>query len=115
MKVTGKVVKGKGEGKGLGFPTANLKATQKFDLADGVYLAEVDRQGKKYQSIVIKGVTNDLEVWLKDCDEDLYDQELSVKVGEKISELQSFTNKVDLIKKIKEDIRKAEEFFKKRG
>ena len=111
MKVVGKVVKGKGEGKGLGFPTANLKVTDKFKLEDGVYMAEVKYNGKVCKSITVKGVTQDLEVWLKDCQEDLYGKTLEVNVGKKISELHSSKTREELIKKIKEDIKKAKHIW----
>ena len=111
MKITGKVVKGKGEGKGLGFPTANLKATQKFELADGVYLAEAHHQGKACRAIAVKGVVDDLEVWLKDCEENLYDQELAVEIGKKISEIVTFNTKEELINKIQKDLKIAKQIW----
>ncbi|MBT3690219.1 hypothetical protein HOG11_02560, partial [bacterium] len=35
MKILGKVINGDGEGKGLGFPTANLKLENSLNLEDG--------------------------------------------------------------------------------
>ncbi len=50
--VTGKIVKGVGRGKELGFPTANLKvAKDKLMPAHGVYVGEIFVNSKKYRCI----------------------------------------------------------------
>ena len=111
MKISGIVEKGKGEGRKLGFPTANLKIQKSFLLADGIYVAETRYQGKTYHSLAVKGLVDDLEVWLDDFSGDLYGQELTVAIGQKISDLISTGNQGELIAKIQSDITKARKLW----
>lgn len=111
MKISGIVVKGKGEGRILSFPTANIKADEPINLANGVYLAETVYQGKNYQSLVIIGINADFEVWLKGFSGDLYGQKLATEIGQKISEITPVDNQDDLIKKIKADVERAEKIW----
>ncbi|MCX6786181.1 MAG: riboflavin kinase [Candidatus Komeilibacteria bacterium] len=111
MRIIGTVIRGKGEGRVLGFPTANLKINLPFILADGVYLAKIKVKDQKYRALAVKGMAQDLEVWLKDFSGDLYGQELAVEIGQKISELGTFTNQQELIAKIKADLKIAEKLW----
>ncbi len=53
FSVKGLVVKGEGRGKGLGFPTLNLKTDNQILLpADGVYTARVIKKGKYFPAVV---------------------------------------------------------------
>lgn len=104
-------MKGKGEGRKLGFPTANLKVQEKFALANGVYLAETDYQGQTHHSLVVKGLVEDLEIWLDDFKGDLYCQTLDVEVGQKISELIKTNSQEELIEKIQSDINQARKLW----
>lgn len=109
MRISGVVVKGEG----LGYKTANLKVKEPFDLADGVYLAKVFYQSQEHPAIAIMGIQPDLEVYLLDFDGDLYHQILEVEILEKMREIIRFDRKKDLLKQIKEDVRKARKFFNK--
>ena len=111
MKISGIVVKGKGEGALLGFPTANIKTDQPCSLADGVYLAETVYRGKQYRSLAVFGFFKDFEVWLRDFSGDLYGQRLTIEIGQQISQVTTIVGQEDLIKKIKDDIKKAEKLW----
>jgi len=111
MKITGIVVKGKGEGKYLGSPTANLKPNKALTLADGVYLAETVYKDKKYKSLAVIIAKRDLEVWFLDFNGNLYGQEIKVEIGKKISEIIKSDNRQGLIKKIESDIKKAKKIW----
>lgn len=120
MKIIGTVQQGKGEGKVLGFPTANLKAFKPFNLENGVYLAEAELssaeatiQGKKYHTLAVRGVAKDLEVFLLDFEGNLYNQILEVEILKKMREIIRFDNKKELVKQIEGDIRSAKEYFNK--
>jgi len=120
MKISGIVVKGKSEGRILGFPTANVKSEALVNLANGVYLAETVYQGKNYQSLAVIGVLKpedsfgaNLEVWLDGFAGDLYGQQLIVEVGQKISDLVKVNSQEELIKKIKADVEKAEKLWER--
>lgn len=112
MKVIGKVQKGRGKGKILGFPTANIKISEQFNLENGVYLAEVIFQDKKYKALAIRGVAKDLEVFILNFNKNLYSQKLTVAIGEKISEINQFKNQEQLIDKINSDILKAKKIWR---
>ncbi|MBU1131026.1 riboflavin kinase [Patescibacteria group bacterium] len=107
MKIRGKVIKGAG----LGYKTANLKVDQRFDLADGVYLAKVIYQNKEYSAMAIMGIRQDIEIYLLDFDGDLYNQTLEVEVLDKMRDLVKYEKKEDLLKKIQEDVERAKEYF----
>jgi GxxExxY protein len=101
MIVSGIVIKGKGKGGRLGFPTANIKLEK--NLASGVYSGKVYFQDKKYQAgIFIK--ENILEAYILDFSGDLYGAEIKVELGEMIREARKFNSDEELTKQIREDI-----------
>jgi len=110
MKITGVVIKGEG----LGYKTANLKADQPFQLADGVYLAVVLFQNKEYQALAVMGIRQDIEVYLLDFSGDLYSKLLEVEILGKLRDLIKCESREKLLRKIKEDIKEAREYFNKR-
>jgi len=105
---TARVVRGEGRGRGLGYPTANLDKTE-LDIPHGVYAVEVGVRGKKYSGLMhfgIKEVFNEgasLEVLIKDFSEDIYGQNIDVKVIRKIREVKKFDNSNLLVEQIKKD------------
>src|SRR3989338_11434889 len=115
MKISGLVIKGKGEGVTLGFPTANLKITSPLALENGVYAAVTTLQGKSYQSLAVRGMAGDLEVYLLGFVGDLYDQKLEVELGVKISDLIEAVSRDELVAKIEADIERAKAYFSQRG
>jgi riboflavin kinase / FMN adenylyltransferase len=110
-KLVGTVVSGKGEGRKIGYPTANLKVTDGSRPPVGVYACWVQLENnKKVPGILISGVflesTGDLgeEVYLLDFSDDLYDQKLSLEIVGKIREVVKVFNTTDLVKLIEHDI-----------
>lgn len=102
MKIKGRVVRGRGIGAKLGYPTANIKCSDCPD--SGVYFTLVDVGEKSYRAAAV--VKNDLiEVLLFNFSGDLYGQELEIKLLKKVSEIEKFDNERDLIEKIKKDIK----------
>lgn len=84
--ISGEVLKGKGLGKTLGFPTANIKLEpNKFQIKNGVYKTFVIIDGVKYPSITNYGtqptVDGDgvvVETYIHGYDGDLYGKTLTV-------------------------------------
>ncbi len=105
-----KVVYGKGRGKGLGFPTANLDATG-IDLSHGVYLAEVEVEEKLYRGLLHFGFKEtfqedpSLEIFIKGLSADIHGDELKIRVIKKIREVKKFDNPEELQKQIEADVR----------
>ena len=58
-KITGRVIKGDGYGRKLGFPTVNLETDTKEILKDGVYAGTAFLDGKKYRAGVVVGGPGD--------------------------------------------------------
>jgi riboflavin kinase/FMN adenylyltransferase len=106
----GKVIEGKGRGRELGFPTANLDA-EGIQLGHGVYLVEVEVLGKKYQSLLFFGPKKtfaepaSLEIFIKGLANNIYGETIAVRIIKKIRDVQKFDNQQDLRKQIERDAR----------
>lgn len=113
LLIKGKVVKGLGEGKKIGFPTINIQ-TDVLNLDFGVYATRV------YTSYgVFKGAAHfgprkilnvskpEFEVHLLDFSENLYDQEVSVEIIEKLRGTLDFKNFDEMIHHIAQDVQKV--------
>ncbi len=119
FSVIGRVVKGAGRGRELGFPTANLKLIKQLLPADGVYAGVVIYQGKRHPAISNIGVRPTfgehkrvLEVHLlEEQNLQLYSQHLELEFIEKIRDEIRFSSKEDLVQAIKIDIEKAKKIL----
>ena len=120
----GKVVKGKGIGKTLGFPTANLEIDgRKFLPGEGVYAAwtSINNSQSKLASVMNLGpqptinplLPSAVEVHLIDKEIDLYGFELSVEPVEKLRSQIQFKNIEQLSNQIKNDRANALTILKK--
>ena len=119
----GKVVKGKGIGKSLGWPTANLEIDgRKFLPGEGVYAAwtTVENSRIKIASVMNLGsqptinplLPSAVEVHLINKDVDLYGLNLSVEPVEKLRSQIQFKNMDELSNQIKKDRDNALRIFK---
>ena len=103
MIIKGKVKKGKGIGKILGYPTANIDCD--LDLPDGVFYSLVRPEKDWLSAVLIKGVIpRGAEIYLIDWDGDLYDKEIEIEVLDKIRDIVKFKNTEELVKQIENDI-----------
>jgi len=105
-----RVIPGKGRGKTLGFPTANLNA-QGIDLGHGVYLVELQIEEKLYTGLMHFGFKEtfqeepSLEILIKGLARDIYGQEVAVRVVRKIRDIKRFVSVPDLQKQIETDVK----------
>jgi riboflavin kinase / FMN adenylyltransferase len=90
-RVRGKVERGAGRGKGLGFPTVNLQLGKGQDIAHGIYAVRVAHKGRCYPAAgyvgprpTFGGDKPVLEAYLLDFDGDLYGEEIEVEFIEKL-------------------------------
>ena len=118
--LSGKVARGKGLGKELGFPTANLTIEEPYKMIpqNGVYIVECSFKNKKAKGMMnigynptVKGATKTLEVHLFNIDENLYDSFLTVGFLKKIRDEQKFASLAALSAQLQRDNNVALEYF----
>jgi riboflavin kinase/FMN adenylyltransferase len=108
----GRVIHGKGRGKGLGFPTVNLNILPGQALpSDGVYATRAHISGKEFPSVTNVGTnptfgTNErtIEAYLLEFQDDLYELEVKIDFVCKIRDEIEFANVEDLKTQITSDI-----------
>ncbi|MCD6334850.1 MAG: bifunctional riboflavin kinase/FAD synthetase [Candidatus Latescibacteria bacterium] len=113
--MTGKVIRGDGRGRGLGFPTANLSIDHPRKLlpADGVYAMWAEMDGARFPAVMNIGVRPSfragraIEVHLLDFKDTVYGATVSGKLVEKIREEKQFDHPEALSEQIAQDIARA--------
>ena len=104
----GKVVKGKGLGKGLGYPTANIHVEDKHKLipADGVYAVTAEVESKIYNGMMNIGVNptvtskgiQTIEVNIFNFEKDIYGENIRIFFKQKLRDEKKFES-MDALKK----------------
>jgi riboflavin kinase / FMN adenylyltransferase len=113
------VSKGKGKGKQMGIPTANLEVAGLCLPPYGVYAVEVIKNSRSIQGVANLGIAPTmrmdvnpiLEVHLFDYEQNLYGDYLEVIFKNFIRPEQKFNNLEELHEQITIDIKLAKEFF----
>jgi riboflavin kinase/FMN adenylyltransferase len=121
FQVSGRVIKGAGRGKLIGFPTANLDFdVQKIIPATGVYITNIEINHMRYQSITNIGRNPTfeqsknihVETHVFSFNRDIYGETVNLFFWEKIRDEVKFKDVNDLIKQIEVDCFKAKEFHR---
>lgn len=109
----GKIVRGDGRGKKLGFPTANIATDNEDKLipAKGIYAAECVVGNEKHYGLLSLGNRPTFhkdgnvipEFYIFDFDRDIYDEVMQVNLLEKIRDEEKFGSADDLIIRMKMD------------
>ncbi|HEY0851994.1 MAG TPA: bifunctional riboflavin kinase/FAD synthetase [Bradyrhizobium sp.] len=112
--VTGKVIHGEKRGRGLGFPTANIRLDKNCELKHGIYAVRVGRGAERLDGVASFGrrPTFDngaplLEVFLFDFKGDLYGAELDVAFISFIRDELKFDSVDALVTRMNEDSARA--------
>ncbi len=116
-EVSGKVVKGKQNGRKMGLPTANIDYhKEKLLPCDGVYSGYTVVDNKEYKSLINIGknptfdaVERTVESYITDFDGDIYGKNVTVGFYEKIRGEKKFGSMEELKKQIESDL---EQVFK---
>ena len=112
FSVSGTVVKDRGVGTTLGFPTANIKIEKhKQTVKEGVYAGHVFIDGEYHDAVVnfgsrptFGGNETLLEAHIADFDGDLYGQNLTVFFDRYLREIRKFFSEEELKKQLAQDI-----------
>lgn len=112
--LTGKVVKGKGLGRQIEFPTANLHIAEKYKLVpkNGVYTVRSDMFGQRVYGMMnigenptVPGKGFSIEINYFDFDRDLYGQKIQVDILHRIRDEKRY----DSMERLKSQIYKDKE------
>jgi len=119
----GKIVRGDGRGRKLGFPTANLSTgnADKLIPAKGIYAAECIVENQKHFGLLSLGsrptfhIDGDVipEFYIFDFDRDIYDKIMQVNMVEKIRDEEKFNSVDELIIQMKKDEEIGKEILSK--
>lgn len=124
FQLNGTIVKGKGIGKTLNYPTANLHVDKNFKLipAKGVYLVTTTIDGINYFGLTsigtnptVGGTKTTIETYFLDFDKDLYGKTIYIKFITHIRDASHFSGVDHLVEAIKEDEKFARDFIKNHG
>lgn len=119
--LSGRVIKGEGRGKKIGFPTANLGYSRELIIpSKGVYVTQVQIKDMLYNSVTNighnptfnSGYDIHVESHLLDFAHDIYGEEIRVFFLKKIRDEKKFPSVNELIAQIGDDVQATKEFFK---
>jgi riboflavin kinase/FMN adenylyltransferase len=116
--LTGVVESGRGMGRQLGFPTANVKPNHNAIPAQGVYIAEALLDGQRVPSAVNIGIAPTIrqedvtiEAHLLDFEGNLLGQEIEIVFHRRIRPERKFPNIEALMEQIGKDVAAVREYF----
>ena len=99
--LTGSIVKGKGIGRKLNFPTANLSIPEEYKLIpkNGVYVVSSVLDGKTVFGMMnigfnptVEGKTKSIEINFFDFDQDLYGKKIQIDIIDRIRDEKKFNS-----------------------
>ena len=117
--IDGTVARGAGRGRGIGFPTANLKTDNELIPPAGVYATAATIGGIVHPSITNIGMrptfgdveTTTIETHVFDFDKDLYDSRLRLAFVQRMRDERAFPDVDALRAQIEADARSARRLF----
>ena len=110
--LSGSIVKGKGLGKGLGFPTANLKVEEDYKLIPqtGVYVVRSIIDSEEVFGMMnigynptVGGSEKTIETYFFNLDKNLYGKNIQIEMLKRIREEKKFSSVEQLVEAMKED------------
>lgn len=116
----GEVQRGRGEGRTLGYPTANVQPHHSAIPAHGVYAAQVEAGGERYRAAVNIGIAPTIrneditvEAFLLDYEGDLRGRIIEVVFHTRLRPERKFPSKEALIAQIAADVAEVRAYFAK--
>lgn len=116
--VRGRVVRGAGRGRRIGFATANVRPRTQAVPGDGVYATRVDVDGRRYDSVTSIGTTPTfdgrervIEAHLFGESGDLYGKPVRLHFLDKIRDQRKFDGPEALARQIRADVERARDIL----
>jgi len=116
--VLGEVITGRGMGRKLGYPTANIKPHNNAVPANGIYIAEALFDGNRYMAAVNIGIAPTIrhedimiEAYLLDYSGDLVGKTLEIVFHQRVRPEKKFNSLEDLIAAIDADVTATRSYF----
>lgn len=114
----GRVIRGEGWGRSIGYPTVNLSPSHRRKVRDGVYIALVGVGRKRYHGLAVIGVRGQrgkpkVEAHVLDFSRNLYGRTVTVKMLKRLRPIRSFRTHPALLRAIERDVKQARRHFKK--
>ena len=120
-EIAGRVVPGRGRGRLLGFPTANLETPNEI-LPEGVFVTETVRGGRIHRSLTSVGTNPTfgphpltVETLLLDFRGSLYGSAIAVRFLRRLRPSRKFPDAGSLAARIGRDVEEARAWFARRG
>ncbi len=119
-RIKGIVIKGKGLGKKIGFPTCNIKLDFNYILPkNGVYITYIKIDDKYYESITNVGVSptikNDnlitIETYIIEFCSDIYSKEVTLYFVDRLRDEFKFDSKDKLVLQLENDLKETYKYF----
>ena len=118
VSVYGTVVRGRGRGRSLGYPTANLNPHHETLPPGGVYAAWGSLNGRRLKGVIhigerptFRDPEKSLEVHFFNFHRNIYGRELELEFVRRLRPTRRFKNKEALIRAIRNDAQKALKIF----
>lgn len=121
LEVVGIVIHGKGKGKTVGMPTANIEYDKdEMEVDNGVYASKILVEGKEYVGVTNVGTRPSVddeekitvETHIIDFDKDIYGQEIVLKIVDRIRDIEKFNSLSEVKKQVDKDIEYARKIVK---
>ncbi|MEO8581912.1 MAG: riboflavin kinase [Patescibacteria group bacterium] len=120
---SGSVLRGKQDGRTIGFPTVNLDPSilneDISEIQPGIYASQVRVHDEVCLGALYIGprlVKNEthtvLEIFILDFDQEIYDESIEFTVEKFIRGVENFTSMDEMMIRIKQDVKEVREFFK---
>lgn len=120
FSLLGKVQRGDGRGRKIGFPTANINISCDETLLRGVYIVEIVIDGKIFQGMAnvghrpsFSGMRKkiNVEVHIFGFKRNIYGQEIEIRFLKRIRDEKRFSSIRQLVEQLKKDEQAAKKFF----
>lgn len=120
FQLKGTVAKGKGIGKTISFPTANIHITEDYKMIpkNGVYIAKAKIENIIYTGMMnignnptVNGKTRSIEIHLFNFNTDIYHKEITVSIQKRIRDEQKFESVEALQSQLNKDKEEALTYF----